>query len=137
MITLPIMQKLNFAWLKRCFSDNVATDPKERLIRAYEELCELCQEEEVPLDLLIAQVEHTYSRPVGERIQEVGGVMVCLLAYAEARGIDLTAAWELEFNRINDPDTIVKIRAKHAAKVNKTETNRKGVVDIDAAEAEA
>lgn len=131
MISLAFMQRLNFGWLKRCFSDNVAISTQERAIRLYEEVCELNQAEKVPLEILQAQLLHTYSRDIGELEQEGGGVMVCLLGWAEARGFNLQDLWETEFNRINEPEMIVKIREKHAAKMNKAETNRKGAMDIE------
>lgn len=131
MISLRFMQRLNFGWLRRCFSDNVAISTQERAIRLFEEVAELNQAEHVPLEILQAQLAHTYSREIGELKQEGGGVMVCLLGWAEAREFDLQDLWETEFNRINDPEMIVKIREKHAYKMNKAETNRKGAMDIE------
>ncbi|MCA8120485.1 hypothetical protein LGN07_17320 [Burkholderia cepacia] len=61
-------------------------------------------------------VDYTWSRPVGEPTQEVGGVMVTLAALCLANGLDMHAAGETELARINVPETVAKIRAKQAAK---------------------
>jgi hypothetical protein len=63
-----------------------------------------------------ALVDYTWSRPKGERFQEVGGVMVTLAALCLANGLDMHAAGETELARITEPATMERIRAKQAAK---------------------
>jgi hypothetical protein len=86
-------------------------------------------------------VAYVYGRPAGDPEQEVGGVSVTLYALGSAVGIDiddrngdarmikdalgdlcgdcdinLSAAAETELARINQPETIAKIREKQKAK---------------------
>lgn len=59
-------------------------------------------------------VDYVYGRPVGERAQEVGGVMVTLAALCLAQGLAMHAAGETELARIWTK--VEAIRAKQAAK---------------------
>jgi hypothetical protein len=57
-----------------------------------------------------------FSRPVGEKTQEIGGVRVTLAALCNAHGIDGDVAARTELDRVW---TVVdKIRAKQATKPN-------------------
>ena len=59
-------------------------------------------------------VDYVYGRPVGEKAQEVGGVMVTLAALCLANGLDMHLAAEVDLVRIWMK--IDQIRAKQAAK---------------------
>jgi hypothetical protein len=103
-------------WMLDCFTPEIAEDRVERGDRFLEEVFELLQwmgYDPARIDRLRAYV---WGRPVGEGPQEVGGVMVCLAALCNAVGISLGNAAETELERINDPATMAKIRAKQAAK---------------------
>ncbi|WP_230975137.1 hypothetical protein [Burkholderia stagnalis] len=59
-------------------------------------------------------IDYTWSRPVGEPSQEVGGVMVTLAALCLANGLNLHAAGDTELARIWTK--VEQIRAKQATK---------------------
>lgn len=103
-------------WLLACFGEVIADDGMERNHRFLEEALELvqacgCTEEEAH-NLVV----YVFARPVGERSQEVGGVMVTLAALCLAHKLDMHKAGEVELGRISQPDVIAKIRIKQANK---------------------
>ncbi|MNN11716.1 hypothetical protein D3C81_1246860 [compost metagenome] len=59
-------------------------------------------------------MDYVYGRPVGDKHQEVGGVMVTLAALCLAQGLDMHTAGETELARIWTK--VEQIRAKQAAK---------------------
>jgi hypothetical protein len=59
-------------------------------------------------------VDYVYGRPVGEKAQEVGGVMVTLAALCLANDLHMRQAGEVELARIWTK--VEQIRAKQAAK---------------------
>jgi hypothetical protein len=63
-----------------------------------------------------AMVDYVYGRPVGEPVQEVGGVEVTLAALCDASGIDKDEAAETELTRISNDAVIARIREKQAGK---------------------
>ncbi|WP_231691678.1 MULTISPECIES: hypothetical protein [Burkholderia] len=103
-------------WMLACFGAEISADVLERNHRFFEEAGELVQACGMTREEAHALVDYTWSRPVGEPPQEVGGVMVTLAALCLANGLDMHAAGETELARINVPETIAKIRAKQAAK---------------------
>lgn len=117
MISLAIMQRLTRAWTGRAFTSNVVTNIQERVIRLMEETNESGQAEGITREQAHAIVDQVYDKEPGDAFQELGGVMICVTAYAEARGFSSELAWETEFNRINEPAVIDKIRAKQITKV--------------------
>lgn len=104
------------SWLIACFGSQVAADRVERNHRFFEEAGELVQACGMTREEAQALVDYTWSRPIGEPAQEVGGVMVTLAALCLANGLNMHAAGDTELTRINVPETIAKIRAKQAAK---------------------
>lgn len=103
-------------WLMACFGRKISEDKLERGDRLLEEVLELLQCGGYPPERVAALTEYTYGRPPGDPPQEVGGVMVCLAAYCETFGIDLQDAAETEYARIMQPEIMLKIRRKQAAK---------------------
>lgn len=103
-------------WLLECFSAEIAADRVERNHRFLEESLELVQALGCSASEAHQLVEYVFGRPVGESVQEVGGVMVTLAALCLANGLDMHDAGEVELARISVPDTVAKIRAKQAAK---------------------
>ncbi|APR39986.1 hypothetical protein [Paraburkholderia sp. SOS3] len=103
-------------WMLECFGADIAADKLERNHRFFEEAGELVQSCGMTREEAHALVDYTWSRPVGEPVQEVGGVMVTLAALCLASGLDMHAAGEIELARISAPATMAKIRAKQAAK---------------------
>lgn len=103
-------------WLLECFGETIAGDREERNHRFLEEALELVQACGCTQNEAHQLVDYVFGRPVGEPRQEVGGVMVTLAALCLANGLDVHADGEAELARISVPETVLKIRAKQAAK---------------------
>ena len=104
-------------WMLDCFTPEIAADKLERADRFCEEALELVQTmPDFTKDRAHALVDYVFSREVGERGQEVGGVMVTLAALCGPCDLDMTAEAEREYARISAPAVIEKIRAKHTSK---------------------
>ena len=101
-------------WMLACFGAEIAADGAERNHRFLEESLELVQACGCTASEAHQLVDYVYGRPVGERKQEVGGVMVTLAALCLAQGLDMHAAGETELARIWTK--VEAIRAKQAAK---------------------
>ncbi|HBO2935102.1 TPA: hypothetical protein L4R50_000096 [Pseudomonas aeruginosa] len=103
-------------WLLECFGEDIAYDGMERNHRFLEEALELVQACGCTEAEALKLVSYVFGRPVGERSQEVGGVMVTLAALCLAHGLDMHGAGETELARISQPETITRIRMKQASK---------------------
>jgi hypothetical protein len=101
-------------WMMACFGAEISADGAERNHRLLEESLELVQACGCTASDAHQLVEYVYGRPVGERAQEVGGVMVTLAALCLAQGLDMHTAGETELARIWTK--VEAIRAKQAAK---------------------
>jgi len=101
-------------WLLECFGEMIAGDREERNHRFIEEALELVQACGCTASEAHQLVDYVFARPVGEKVQEVGGVMVTLAALCLAQGLDMAAAGETELARIWTK--VEPIRAKQAAK---------------------
>lgn len=101
-------------WMLACFGEQIAADATERNHRFLEEALELVQSCGCAAGEAHQLVDYVYGRPVGERAQEVGGVMVTLAALCLAQVIDMHEAGETELARIWTK--VDAIRAKQAAK---------------------
>jgi len=107
-----------FKWLLKCFGAEISRDKSERNYRFLEESLELVQACDCTAEEAHRLVEYVFNRPVGEKFQEVGGVMVTLASLCHAQGIHMGNAAETELKRILDPEVMNKIRAKQATKPN-------------------
>lgn len=103
-------------WLLECFGEAIAGDREERNHRFLEEALELVQACGCTASEAHQLVDYTFGRPVGEKAQEVGGVMVTLAALCLAQDLDMHAEGETELTRISAPELVARIRAKQAAK---------------------
>ena len=101
-------------WMMECFGAEISADGAERNHRFLEESLELVQACGCTASEAHQLVDYVYGRPVGERAQEVGGVMVTLAALCLAQGLDMHAAGETELARIWTK--VEAIRAKQTAK---------------------
>lgn len=101
-------------WLLECFGEEIANDRQERNHRFLEEALELVQSCGCTAGEAHQLVDYVFGRPVGEKRQEVGGVMVTLAALCLAQGLDMHQAGDDELARIWT--MVEKIRAKQAAK---------------------
>ncbi|MFS2113337.1 hypothetical protein [Herbaspirillum frisingense] len=101
-------------WMMACFGEAISNDLQERNHRFFEESTELVQSTGMTQSEAHQLVDYVYGRPVGEPVQEVGGVMVTLAALCLAAKMDMHAAGETELARIWTK--VDQIRAKQAAK---------------------
>mgnify|MGYP000952045996 CR=1 FL=1 len=102
------------AWIMTCFGPKISDDKIERGDRLLEEVLELLQSGDYPMERAAALIPYVYGRPKGEPVQELGGVMVCLAAYCHPHNLDMDHAGETELARIWTK--MDKIRSKHAGK---------------------
>jgi len=101
-------------WMLSCFGAEVSGNTTERNFRFLEESLELVQACGCTKEEVLKLVDYTYGRPVGERYQEVGGVMLTLAALCLAQNLDMHQAGETELTRVWMD--IMKIRKKQQAK---------------------
>lgn len=103
-------------WMGQCFLPSLYSNMTERGDRLLEEVLELLQAHGYDKARVPTLVDYVFGRPVGDPAQEVGGVMVTLAGYCWVAGMDMHAAGDAELARINHPEVMAKIRAKHEAK---------------------
>lgn len=101
-------------WMLACFGPVISFDKTERNHRFLEEALELVQSIGCTQSEAHQLVDYVFGRPVGDPVQEVGGVMVTLAALCLANDLDMAAAGETELARIWTK--VEAIRAKQAAK---------------------
>lgn len=101
-------------WLMTCFSMEICRDRTERNHRFLEESLELVQSLGCTKAEAHQLVDYVFDRPVGDPVQELGGVMVTVAALCWTNELDMYAAAEKELARVWDK--IDLIRAKQAAK---------------------
>lgn len=101
-------------WMTQCFGDEISSNIVERNHRFLEESLELVQAMGCTKDEAYQLVDYTFSRPVGDRQQEVGGVMVTLAALCLADNMNMHELGQRELDRIWTK--IPEIRKKQAAK---------------------
>jgi hypothetical protein len=93
-------QRQVFAWALRCFPEFTVRDPRERVRRVIEEALELGQAEGLSIVDARQLVEYVFKRPAGEPQQELGGLMLTTLAYAENAGYNRAYCEEIELKRV-------------------------------------
>lgn len=101
-------------FMQECFGIEISLDRKERNHRFLEESLELVQADNCTESEAHQLVDYVYSRPVGEKTQETGGVMLTLAALCRAHGINMQECGEIELRRVWTK--IDLIREKQAAK---------------------
>lgn len=101
-------------WMQACFGAAISADTDERNHRFLEESIELVQACGATREAAHQLVDYVFDRPVGEKSQEVGGVMVTLAALCLAQELDMDNAADVELARIWTK--IDQIRAKQATK---------------------
>lgn len=101
-------------WMMACFGPEISADRIERNHRFLEEALELVQSCGSTASEAHQLVDYVFARPVGDPMQEAGGVMVTLAALCLASGLDMHACGEAELARIWTK--VEAIRAKQAAK---------------------
>lgn len=111
--SLPFQARVE-PWLLECFGRTIAADTEERNHRFLEEALELVQSCGCTQSEAHQLVDYVYGRDVGEKHQEVGGVMVTLAALCLAQQLDMHHCGEVELARVWTK--VEQIRAKQAAK---------------------
>lgn len=106
-------------------------------MRFAEEAIELVQSVRVSRDILHSLIDYVYDREVGESSQEIGGVLVTLLALASNLGVDAHKALHEELTRISTLEMMDKIRRSQNRKAQagfgvpyKENSLRKGIEEI-------
>ncbi len=112
----PTFQAGVAEWMGQCFLPSLYSNMTERGDRLLEEVLELLQAHGYDRARVPTLVDYVFGRPVGEPVQEVGGVMVTLAGYCWVAGLDMHAAGDAELARISQPEVMAKIRAKQEAK---------------------
>lgn len=92
-------QKRVEKWLSVCFGEEIAKDKTERNHRFLEESLELAQACGCSKEEALQLVDYVYNRPVGERQQEIGGVMNTLSALCSAYEDNLLDCANKELSR--------------------------------------
>lgn len=127
------MQFRVWQWVTSTFGLPTADDVRERSLRFVEEALELAQSLGMSDSTAHGLVDYVWGRPAGEPTQEVGGVMVTLLALAEQYGIDVFTAALTEIARIETPDVIEKCQRKQAQKeIEGVTAEHEGVAKFEA-----
>jgi hypothetical protein len=98
-------QKAATRWAESCFGRAVVEDRRERVTRILEEAIELAQAEGLEAEAVARLAARVYAKPPGDPKQELGGLGVCVLVYAEAAGVsaDALEAGEVEAILARDP----------------------------------
>lgn len=94
-------QKRASDWVHKCFGAKIANDPIERNHRFLEEALELVQSCGCSKSDAHALVDYVYSRDIGEPIQELGGVMICIAGLAKIHNLDMFEAGNIELDRVD------------------------------------
>lgn len=102
------------SWAVECFGGEIAFDKIQRNHRFLEEALELVQALDCTRSEAHQLVDYVFSRPAGDVVQEVGGVMTTLATLCTANDRDMENCGDIELRRcwMN----IERIRAKQAAK---------------------
>ena len=111
-VSLDQLQTTVGDWVVRAFGAAVASSQRERAARLLEESLELSQAAGLTEAEAIRLVRHVFTRPVGERDQEVGGVAVTLLAFCASAKVSLQDMAQREIDRV------LSIPIEHFAKRN-------------------
>lgn len=103
-------------WMQECFGPIISNDKVERNYRFLEEALELVQSCGCTKEDALKLVDYVFNRPVGDPMQEVGGVMITLAALTTPNHINLEIYSSMELDRILQPEIMQKIREKQASK---------------------
>lgn len=88
-------------WVQRIIAEPAeATSIPQRALRLLEEAIELAQASGLDKEYVKLLCNNIYSRPIGNIVQELGGVSVTLLAMCSAIGYDADAVEALEVQRV-------------------------------------
>ena len=123
-------ERLILNWLKKNLPKPGSQTSKVAALRSLEEILELSQSENISKKEAMLVLDQVYSRSVGQSKLEFGQVMICLSMYAGVTQMDMEEAWMYEFERINDPAVIAKIRARQSSKIGGASYDEDKVRDV-------
>lgn len=86
-------------WACRCFGNQMRDTPT-RAIRTLEEVAEFCQAVGVDREQAYRVVTTVYSRPAGEALQELGGVLMTSYLLCAQWGVDPEEVFLRELRRV-------------------------------------
>lgn len=92
------------------------TDVPERLARFFEEATETAQSLGMSHFDAYKLVDYVYGRPVGEPRKEIGAAMLTLASLCVVAGYDMEACGEADLQKLVQPATVERIRAKRATR---------------------
>lgn len=98
-------------WVRKTFGDK-SMQTRERNLRFIEEAIELVQSHNITKDDINKVMDRVYNKPPGNSVQEVGGVMITLLALADCQRYDIQECMVREWERIREPDDLLKAKLK-------------------------
>lgn len=78
-------------WTRECFGEATAIDTTKGNARFLEEALELVQSCDFTAEAAHRLVDYVFNRPVGEKSQELGGVLTTLASLANAHKMSMTA----------------------------------------------
>lgn len=111
-------QQMVGKWVRRTFGDNSQNDTRERSLRFIEEAVELVQVTGLSQSEVFQIIDKVYVKPKGELRQELGGVMVTLLALSDnLKSVDLHDCLVTEWKRVNSPEAQAKLQASQERKL--------------------
>ena len=110
----PDYQKEVMRWGDECFGGVINRNEVQRNHRFMEEALELVQSCNMTKEEVLEMVEYVFNRDIGEKEQEVGGVLVSLAALCEVQDIDMMHAGQVELDRVWTK--IPEIKAKQLTK---------------------
>jgi hypothetical protein len=108
-------QLICFKLTRGVWGDELAFNRHERGTRLGEEALETMQTLGITVDETHRLVDYVYGRPVGRPDQELAGTVRCLLALAQALGLDLETLLAAEVERLTHADHD-KLRKKNEEK---------------------
>lgn len=106
----PSYQNRVLAWLLACFGPASTYDAKTRIRRFLEESLELVQACGGTDDEAHQLVDYVFGRPVGEKGQEVGGVLSTLSSLCGVYEIDMMQAAERELARVWTKIDVIRVK---------------------------
>jgi len=101
-------------WVLACFGEKITHDEDERNQRFLEESLELAQSCGCTAAQAHNIVDYVFSRDIGNKEQELGGVMVTLASLANTHDLDMESCGKKELAHIWTIKD--KIKAKQSAK---------------------
>lgn len=95
-------------WVEKTFGSEIADSKLERNFRFLEESLELVQSLGMTKEQILTLVDYTMARPAGEPEQELGGVLVTLMALCGANNLGPDEAFSRDMKYCEDNADYIK-----------------------------